>query len=263
MCGTGPASRAAADLPGTGASARLRMLHWNIHSWRDESGEPNHEQVAALIAETAPDVVSLVEVNEPWGAPSLLGELAGRLGYYWVFVPALAFGADGPRRRPGGEVPSRGYGNALLTRRRLEAVQQWEIHTPDRLYDGTEPAEPRTAVCARIGAGAGSLWVCGTHLPASDPEARAGALRRFAALVAGLDGPWLACGDFNAPPSAWPGGRWPGAVRPDPPQPTYPAAAPSMAIDYCLVAAGLTADARVLPARGSDHLPVLVTAVTG
>ncbi len=53
----------------TGAG-RLRMLHWNIHSWRDDAGAPNYAAVAGLIRETAPDVVSLVEVRESWGAPS-------------------------------------------------------------------------------------------------------------------------------------------------------------------------------------------------
>jgi endonuclease/exonuclease/phosphatase family metal-dependent hydrolase len=60
----------------TGAG-RVRMLHWNIHSWRDDAGAPNHAAVTGLIRETAPDVVSLVEVGEPWGAPSALGGLAG------------------------------------------------------------------------------------------------------------------------------------------------------------------------------------------
>ncbi len=59
------------------------MLHWNIHSWRDDAGAPNHAAVAGLIRETAPDVVSLVEVRESWGAPSALGGLAGELGYHW------------------------------------------------------------------------------------------------------------------------------------------------------------------------------------
>ena len=56
------------------------MLHWNIHSWRDDSGAPSDEAVAGLIRDTGPDVVSLVEVKEPWGAPSVLSGLAGRLG---------------------------------------------------------------------------------------------------------------------------------------------------------------------------------------
>ena len=42
----------------------LRILHWNMHSWRDPSGHANLAAVAALIGETSPDIVSLAEVDE-------------------------------------------------------------------------------------------------------------------------------------------------------------------------------------------------------
>lgn len=236
------------------SGGRLRMLHWNIHSWRDDAGAPSHETVAGLIRDTAPHVVSLVEVNEPWGAPSLLGGLAQALGYNWVFVPGFTFGGDPPAGGSGG------FGNALLTTLPISAVQQWQIHSPPEGYDGTEPSEPRTVVCARITWAGEAPWVCGTHLPAGDASARASALHRLAALLGKLDGPWLACGDFNTPPSTWAGERRGAAVCPDPPEPTYPAAAPTDPIDYCLVSAGLEAEASVLRTGGSDHLPVLVSA---
>ena len=43
---------------------RLRVLHWNIHSWRDESGGSNLECVVDLMRAIDPHVVSLVEVDE-------------------------------------------------------------------------------------------------------------------------------------------------------------------------------------------------------
>jgi hypothetical protein len=49
----------------------LRVLHWNIHSWRDTGGEPNSEGIVDLIREIRPDAVSLVEVDESWGMPSI------------------------------------------------------------------------------------------------------------------------------------------------------------------------------------------------
>ena len=58
----------------------LSILHWNVHSWRDEAGRPNHEAVLRLIGQTSPDMVSLVEVNEPWGRPAALRDLAGPAG---------------------------------------------------------------------------------------------------------------------------------------------------------------------------------------
>ena len=229
---------------------RLRMLHWNIHSWRDDAGAPNHAAVAGLIRETAPDVVSLVEVRESWGAPSALGGLAGEFGYHWVFVPALEFG---------GSPPELGYGNALLTRLPLTAVQQWRIHAPER-YENTEPSEPRTAVCARVNVGEARVWVVSTHLPASNADDRARALSRFAALLRNLDRPWLACGDFNTGPSGWLE-ELPGVTFcPNPPKPTHPARRAVRAIDYCLASPGVRAEARVLRTAGSDHRPVLVSA---
>ena len=77
FCGnvaTGPLGGARyAAWVGRGDVGQLRMLHWNIHSWRDASGAPNHAAVAAVIRRTAPDVVSLVEVQESWGIPSAAG----------------------------------------------------------------------------------------------------------------------------------------------------------------------------------------------
>lgn len=226
------------------------MLHWNIHSWRDDSGAPNRAAVAELIRATAPDVVSLVEVSEPWGEPSVLSDLSDQLGYHWVFIPALEYG---------GQPATLGYGNALLTRLPITAVQQWQIHAPGR-YEGTEPSEPRTAAWARVTVGDTRVWVGSTHLPADDADDRARALSRFAVLLRKLDGPWLVCGDFNTPASTW-RTEIPGvSVSPDPPRPTFPARRPRRPIDYCLAAPGLPAPARVLRARGSDHLPVLVSA---
>ena len=233
-----------------GHAGKLRMLHWNIHSWRDDSGAPNHAAVEALIRETAPDAVSLVEVRESWGHPVQLAEMSERLGYHWVFVPALEFG---------GPPPVLGYGNALLTRLPIVAVQQWEIHSPGR-YESTEPSEPRTAACARMSLGGTPFWAISTHLPASDSGDRARALSRFAGLLRRLDPPWLACGDFNTPPSTWADELPDATFWPDPPMPTHPARRPIRAIDYGVASAGVHAAARVLRTAGSDHLPVLVTA---
>lgn len=246
-------SQGPARLPDVGEPGRtgpLQMLHWNIHSWQDDSGAPNHAAVEGLIRETAPDVVSLVEVRESWGHPAQLAGMSERLGYHWVFVPALEFS---------GTPPALGYGNALLTTLPIVAAQQWEIHSPGR-YEGTEPSEPRTAACARVSLAGTLVWVISTHLPASDSGDRARALSRFAGLLGRLDPPWLACGDFNTPPSTW-SDELPGAAFcPDPPTPTHPARRPVRAIDYGVASPRVDVEARVLRTGGSDHLPVLVSA---
>lgn len=140
----------------------LSILHWNVHSWRDEAGRPNHDAVLRLIGQTSPDMVSLVEVSEPWGSPAALRDLARAGGYTWIFFPAMEFGRD---------APDRGYGNALLTRVPVLAAAQWRLTWPPRLYDGTEPSESRSVILAEVPFGRGTAWIGSTHLPASDPAA--------------------------------------------------------------------------------------------
>ena len=227
----------------------LRILHWNVHSWRDASGRPNLDAVTGLVAGHHPDVVSLVEVNEPWAAHVSVPELARRTGYSWIFIPAVEVGGAGP---------GRGFGNALLTRRPVLAVQQWRLTWPATLYDGTEPSESRTVVLARVQAAAGAaIWTGSTHLPSSDSDARAAALRQLTAAARGLDRPWVICGDFNTAPRTWIKRGQPIVVGPRPAWPTFPARSPVRSLDYCIASPGVRRRGRPLLAAGSDHLPLL------
>jgi endonuclease/exonuclease/phosphatase family metal-dependent hydrolase len=229
----------------------LRILHWNIHSWLDTAGSPNLESVIDLIQEINPHVVSLVEVDEPWGMPSCLAELASRCGYSWIFSPVFEFDH---------ETAAGGFGNALLTRLPISAVQQWRLVSPAMPYDRTEASEPRSVILAKLRFGDESFWAGSTHLPRSDSGARAHALRRLISVTGRLDGRWIVCGDFNAPPSPWPDGSDPVMVCPDPARPTYPAGQPTEPIDYCLASRGMSLDGTVLPTAGSDHLPLVIFA---
>lgn len=229
--------------------AELRLLHWNVHSWRDPAGQPNLESIAGLVADADADVVSLVEVSEPWAAPAALPELARRGGYTWIFFPSVEIGGDDPVR---------GYGNALMTRLPPLAVQQWRLTWPPAVYDGTEPSETRSAALARVQADGTPVWAGSTHLPARSGRARSAALRRLTALTERLEPPWVICGDYNTPAARWVKPGQPVTTGPSPAQPTFPAHRPRKAIDYCIASPGLGLDARALPATGSDHLPVLV-----
>lgn len=235
------------------SNPELRVLHWNIHGWQEAADQPNTRAVTELVRVTMPDAVSLVEVDEPWGLPSTLGRVARECWYSWVFGPSFEYG----NAESGG-----GFGNALLARVPVTAVQQWRVHTPPGGYDGSEPSEPRSVILARLGLNGTSFWLGSTHFPRADSAARQLAARRQQ-LAACLEGPWLICGDFNAPPASCFGEHARLHVSPDPVQPTYPASEPAEAIDYCLGAAGSTVSAMVLQARGSDHLPLLVTVRTG
>jgi len=167
----------------------------------------------------------------------------------WVFVPAFEFGRD----RPDG-----GFGNALLTRLPILAVQQWQLLWPPRLYDGSEPSEARSVLLARVQQMRAPFWAGITHLPRQDGQALTDALRRLATLTGSLTEPWLICGDFNTAASSWPGHDK--AVVASPAKLTYPVHEPAEPIDYCLASAAFRLDAEVLPGAASDHLPLLISA---
>ncbi len=232
----------------------LRILHWNVHSWRDPGGRASFAEIAGFIESQDPDVVSLVEVLEPWAAPGRLPDLARRTGSTWIFSPAVELR---------GSTPDRGYGNALLVRPRVLAVQQWSL-TPPRTYDGTEPSETRTVALAQVplGDGEGALWVGSTHLPSSRRPLRLAALGRLEGLTERLSEPWLICGDFNEAAAGWLGASQRIRPYPDPPQLSHPAPKPVRAIVYCVASLGVSITARVLQAPGSYHLPVLVEVAT-
>jgi endonuclease/exonuclease/phosphatase family metal-dependent hydrolase len=227
----------------------MRLLHWNVHMWRDVDDAPNHDSLIDLIRDARPDVVSLVEVDEPWGKPSGLERVAAQTGYSWLFVPAFEYGR---------EEPTGGFGNALLSREPFRAAHQWQLLWPPLVYDGTEPSEPRAAVFARIDA-AGVAWIGTTHLPRNDLRRKGEALRRLVRLADGLAGGWVLCGDFNVPAGDWMSASRTTRAVPDPPVATYPSSSPVEPIDYFIVPAGCPAHAEVIDAAGSDHLPVLLT----
>lgn len=224
----------------------MKILHYNIHMWTDADGLPNSDRVGKLIEDEAPDLVSLVEVDEPWGSPSTLTGLADRLGYYWAFVPAFEYRCQG------------GFGNALLSRTPLQSVQQWQL-LPPRLYDGSEPSEPRAIVIASVEAEGTWLTFGSTHLPRHDPALRTEASARLLDLLDTLPPPWIVCGDFNQDSTVWLEDQH--NVVPSPALATYPTKEPVEHIDYAVYAGtDLTAETR--PSLASDHLPIVITTTT-
>ena len=231
------------------AASELRVLHWNVHSWLDPATEQvNTEALLHLLGEHAPHVVTLVEVNETWGEPSRVAEVAARGGYAHVFAPAFEYGEGGSRG---------GFGNAILSRIPITAVQQRLVTWPPTVYDGTEPSEPRALLIVTIQPRDGGILRIGaTHLPLSR---RGIALDNLTMQMNDLPAPWLVCGDFNAAPDAWLEASSPFSVAPAQPAPTHPTNEPRRCIDYAVGSPGSRLSGRVLDSPGSDHLPVLVT----
>ncbi|MDQ4031077.1 MAG: endonuclease/exonuclease/phosphatase family protein [Actinomycetota bacterium] len=226
----------------------LRLLHWNIHSWRDDAGASNLESVVSLVQATDPHVVSLVEVDESWEHPPELDEVANHCGYVPIFVPTFEFGKD---------APAGGFGNALLSKLPILAVQQRQLTWPPRLFDGSEPSEPRSVEFAKLKTATGHIWIGSTHLPRSETDTRTEATQQLAVIVRELSGPWLLLGDFNMPASVWLAAHPFLRSYPTPAEPTYPSKEPIEPIDYCVAPQELPVQAEVLPETGSDHLPLL------
>lgn len=222
----------------------MRILHWNVHSWTDAEGVDNVDRVIDLLRGEKPDVVSFVEVDEPWGDSRKLRRIAETLDYHWIFVPAFEYRESG------------GFGNALLSLAPFETVDQWQLLSP-RIYDGSERSEPRSLVMATVRYDGMRLLVGSTHLPRSDDVAHKAAGKRVCELLAHRAGSSaVICGDFNRPPDAW-------LSDPDlktlPNGPTYPADEPTEAIDYFVLAGDMSVrHADTLESQASDHLAVVV-----
>jgi endonuclease/exonuclease/phosphatase family metal-dependent hydrolase len=234
---------------GHSSSGELRILHWNIHSWRDESGMSNLEAVAELMQKINPDIVSLVEVDETWDHTAMLDQLAVRTGYCSIFTPAFEFGHD---------TPVGGFGNALLSRLPVLSVRQRQLLWPPRVYADSEQSESRTVVLAQLQTPSRAMWVGCTHLPRNEPSSRTDAARRLLHIMQGLPDPWLLVGDFNMPAAAWLTEMPLLRAYPNPAVPTYPTKNPVEAIDYCVASEGTIVQVEVLSEPGSDHVPILV-----
>jgi endonuclease/exonuclease/phosphatase family metal-dependent hydrolase len=238
-------------MTGAELSIVLTAAHWNVHGWVDPATErSNVGEVEALLDEVSPDLVSLVEVNETWGEPSRLVRVASRCGYVAVFPPVFEYG------RQGG--PTGGFGNAVLSRLPVEVVLHRQLTWPDGVYQGSEPTERRGVVLVRVTTERGTAWFGSTHLPAGDADARNAAVHRLKDVLAGLAEPWVVAGDFNAEPATWP--ELEAMTRVGPLPATRPSEDPQVAIDYAIASPDLGVAVEALNRRGSDHLPVSLTA---
>jgi endonuclease/exonuclease/phosphatase family metal-dependent hydrolase len=236
---------------------RLRVLTYNVHKCvgaLDRRYDP--ERIAEVVAHEAPDVVLLQEVARK--SPRFRGEcqmerLTELLGY-----PHGAYVVNVKKFGNGGE-----YGNAILSRHRLEEVENLDLRIP--------PKKARAALHARVhvdlpqGASR-TLHVFSLHLGLSGIE-RAMQVDRFlaSARLARIESrtPTIVAGDFND----WLGSLSRRFVAADfrgvrRPQATYPSYAPLRPLDGVWVRGDVEfvqcARSRLELARSaSDHLPVV------
>lgn len=236
---------------------RLRVISYNVHKCVGAlDGRYDPERIAEVIAHEAPDVVLLQEVARK--SPRFRGEcqmerLTELLGYtYGAYVVNVK------KYGTGGE-----YGNAILSRHRLEEVENLDLRIP--------PKKARAALHARVhvdlpGGTSRTLHVFSLHLGLSGFErsmqvdrflasARLGRIEsRTPTVVAGDFNDWLGSLSRRFVAAEFRGARNPGA--------TYPSFAPLRPLDGIWVRGDVEivqcARSRLALARSaSDHLPVV------
>lgn len=253
-CGMPPARETARD---------LRVLVYNIHAGKDAGGADNLERVAAIIRETAADLVLLQEVDSMTtrsGGVDQLSVLGTRLGMH------RAYGRTIPWQ--GG-----GFGNGILSRFPIAAHALIPLpHESAGTAPGGRVREARGALVATLRAPGGLLHVINTHLDASRDD---GWRRREAMRVVQITDslrrtgvPVILGGDLNSTPESSVQGIlrqgalrdvWPTCGRG--PELTFPAATPDKRIDYLyLTGEASCTEARVVGSLASDHRPLLVLA---
>jgi endonuclease/exonuclease/phosphatase family metal-dependent hydrolase len=262
---------------------------FNVHAGVDGWGRP-FDVVGACVAIDA-DVLVLQESWWPQDAPGIVDRVAEAMGYT-VLQHTLATGrlaAPDPRansrwmrsldwrgashaiildsERPFGERmrssvryrtahPGR-WGLAVLSRLPVTA---WRVFELGRL---PRDRAQRVALVATLQIGGVPVTIVGTHMS----HITYGAARHFLRLGRHLrdsvgTGPAVLAGDMNmwGPPVSLLLPDWTRALR----SKTWPAWRPHSHVDHILVRGPLTTvAAEVLPAAGSDHLPVRVRLAVG
>lgn len=191
-----------------------RVATWNLW-WRFGDWARRFEVIAAVLAETAPDVVGLQEV---WarGEINAAGLLARRLGMHWAWVPsphpqrwqrkigdsAIACEDPGDLSAPAGtrtDVPRTLIGNAVLSRWPVAGVAHADLPAPS-----SGSPDGRRVLHAALDTPVGRLPFFTTQLSAFPGRSalRCAQVRRIAEFVAahtpdaGL--PPVVAGDLNA-----------------------------------------------------------------
>ena len=205
--------------------ARLRVVTWNIRAaigpgepfppaWWRHVRRDRLERIAGILAELAPDLVTLQEVAilTPDGAlDDQPAELGRRLGMTVRYAATHSFPLIDPDTRR--TLGSAMWGNAVLSREPL--ADGFAIGLPRASDDDVvEPAganhdlaavryadaepghrEPRCVV----GGAAGAIGVATTHLTYIGREQRRRQAEAVRATVERFDGPFVLTGDVNAP----------------------------------------------------------------
>ena len=236
---------------------QLRVATWNIAGARREgSGQVDLDAVVAGVRALGADLLALQEVDRQLARsgradqPRLIAEALGP-DWSWSYAPALA--GDDLRPLAGPDPGGPAYGNLLLSRLPLEAVEHLR-------FPPAGGGEQRSALVGSVLIGSRPLTVAGAHLSNRQGH-NVRQLRELQGVLAGRPAPRLLLGDLNLGwmalllASRW---GWPGSGRGD----TIPNSRPNRQLDHVLRhdPAGVLwpRGARVVTAPVSDHRALVV-----
>jgi endonuclease/exonuclease/phosphatase family metal-dependent hydrolase len=173
----------------------IRVATWNLW-WRFGPWRQRRDAIAAVLAETRPDICGLQEV---WATSTenLAAGLADELDMYWIWAASPA--PERWQRRI--DDPTIQIGNAILSR--------WPIsdEASQPLPAGSGKDECRTVLFGRVQSPAGAVPFFTTQLCSAIGQSavrcrQVAAVSRFVAAHASSAFPPVVTGDFNAEPDA-------------------------------------------------------------
>lgn len=236
-----------------------RLLTYNVHRCVGTDRRLDVGRVAAVIAESEPDVVCLQELDVGRARTGWVDQadaIAQRLAMSFHFHPAM-------------RVEAELYGDAILTHRPERLVRAASLPTLPNL----KGLEPRGALWSAVDFDGVVVNVFNTHLGLVPREQRlqAAALTGREWLGDPLcQGPTILTGDFNATSITRPyqtlTRRLDDAQRRlglKPSIKTFPSSFPAIRIDHCFVSedirvTGAMAPSSPLARTASDHLPLII-----
>jgi endonuclease/exonuclease/phosphatase family metal-dependent hydrolase len=253
--GREPLTVATVDTP---AAGRLRMMTYNVHSCGGMDGRVSPHRVARAIAEQAPDVVALQELDlgrRRSRAEDQAAIIARQLGMHLAFCPTVTVGEEH-------------YGHALLSRWPVEIVKRAKLPEDPRSWW----REPRSLLWVQVTIGAAKLHVVTAHLGLG-PRERVLQMKFILGdeCLGALppDEPVLLCGDFNLTPGSEPYRLAAGRLRDvqitaaqHRPRATFSSLRPFLRLDHMFISAQLAVERVWVPRNAltrvaSDHLPLL------
>jgi endonuclease/exonuclease/phosphatase family metal-dependent hydrolase len=214
-----------------------------VHRCVGNDGRFDPERIIEVLKQLDADVLALQELLwDPLAALHLLDTLAERLGYT-PLPGATLLRADGH------------YGNAMLTRLKVEKLELLDLSVPGR--------EPRGAIDATLQAVRGCVRVVATHLGLAPGERRKQMRRLLALLTREPEQPEVLMGDLNewflwGRPLRWLHAHFGKTPAP----PTFPAARPVFALDRIWMhprqrMRSTYVLCNALTRKASDHLPLV------